>query len=107
MPGGRMETILSISIPLSGFILSVPLILNKVPPNSIYGVRTHETLSDATVWYRVNTLFGCCLLVASIIGFGLWIGFRRYNAVGPGLILAQGGVALVAAAIAWVYMKTL
>lgn len=34
--------------------LAVPLWLDKVPPNPIYGVRVPGTLRDPVVWYKTN-----------------------------------------------------
>jgi len=34
--------------------LSIPLLLDKVPPNHWYGFRTRLTLSDPRIWYPVN-----------------------------------------------------
>ncbi|MFT5585998.1 MAG: putative membrane protein [Cognaticolwellia sp.] len=47
--------------------LSVPLILQKVPPNRIYGFRSKRTLADEQVWYRVNRLGGVFLLLSSLV----------------------------------------
>lgn len=47
--------------------LSIPLILERVPPNSFYGFRTHKTLSDEKIWYEVNRLSAFDLLLAGII----------------------------------------
>ncbi len=48
------------------FILSIPLILNVIPPQKWIGIRTSETLSDEEIWYRVNRLAGWALLVSSV-----------------------------------------
>jgi uncharacterized membrane protein len=40
------------------FILSIPLILNMIPPQKWIGIRTSKTLSDETDWYRVNHFAG-------------------------------------------------
>ncbi len=34
--------------------LSVPLILHKIPPNSLYGFRVRATKEDPGLWYEVN-----------------------------------------------------
>lgn len=38
--------------------LSVPLILGKVPRNTIYGVRTPTSLASDEQWYRINVYGG-------------------------------------------------
>lgn len=48
--------------------LSIPLLLRRVKPNDMYGLRVEATLSDETVWYEANArsarhLLGLGLLV--------------------------------------------
>ena len=38
--------------------LMIPLILKKIKPNKIYGLRIKETLGDEEVWYSANTWSG-------------------------------------------------
>jgi len=47
-------------------ILSIPLILNVIPPQKWIGVRTSKTLSDGPTWYRVNRFAGWALLISSL-----------------------------------------
>ena len=47
--------------------LSIPLILERVPPNRFYGFRTKKTLSDPQIWYEANRLSAHDLLIAGII----------------------------------------
>ncbi len=47
-------------------ILSIPLILGRVKPNSIYGFRTSRTLGDPDLWYPVNRYSGFWLLAAGL-----------------------------------------
>jgi hypothetical protein len=53
--------------------LSVPLVLQKIPPNSWQGFRTGKTLSDPSIWYPANTLGGYCFLVAGIFELAAWL----------------------------------
>src|SRR6266568_2435180 len=53
-------------------IISVPLILKIVPPNSIYGFRVSGTTSPG-VWYPANAFMGWALLVAAVIGATLQV----------------------------------
>jgi len=46
-------------------VLSFPLILGLIPPNRVYGIRTHKTLSDDPTWYSVNRLGGGLILAGS------------------------------------------
>ena len=47
-------------------VLGIPLILEKVPRNRIYGFRTPKTLSNDTIWYPANKTAGWDLLVAGV-----------------------------------------
>ena len=47
--------------------ISVPLILERVPPNGTYGFRTRKTLSDPKIWYAANRASGHDLLIAGAI----------------------------------------
>jgi len=48
-------------------LLSIPLVLEKVPPNPVYGYRTRATLGDEALWYRANAFFGRKFLLGSIL----------------------------------------
>lgn len=47
--------------------ISIPLILDRVPPNSTYGFRTAKTLSDPQIWYAANRVAGHDLLIAGLV----------------------------------------
>ena len=54
-------------------VVSIPMILGKVPPNSIYGFRTKRTLSSPDIWYPANTFSGWALLLAAVFSLAtLW-----------------------------------
>ena len=48
-------------------IISIPLIVGVVPPNGIYGFRTHLTQSSRAIWYPANAFMGWALVVAAAI----------------------------------------
>ena len=48
-------------------VLSVPLIQERVPPNSSYGFRTAKSLSDPKIWYAINRISGVDLLIAGAL----------------------------------------
>ena len=55
-------------------LVSLPMILGKVPPNSTYGFRTRLTLSSPDIWYPANTFSGWALLIAAgICLVTLWL----------------------------------
>lgn len=47
--------------------ISIPLILEKVPPNRWYGFRVKKTLSDEKIWYVANRIAGYDLLIAGVV----------------------------------------
>ena len=48
-------------------VLSVPLLLDKVPPNGWYGFRVPSTLYNADLWYKVNRYMARWMLLSGII----------------------------------------
>jgi uncharacterized membrane protein len=46
--------------------ISIPLILEKVPPNRWYGFRVAKTFSSERIWYTANRMAGYDLLWAGI-----------------------------------------
>ena len=46
--------------------LSVPLILQKIPPNGLYGFRLPSTINNTQLWYKVNAFAGKRLLVVGL-----------------------------------------
>ena len=54
--------------------VAVPLMLRRVPPNPIYGLRVRATFADPSVWYDANAasgrdLFwlGAAIVVAAVV----------------------------------------
>jgi hypothetical protein len=54
---------------LSG--LSVPLLLNKIPPGGFLGFRLRSAMNNPQLWYQVNAYVGKRFLV---VGLGTSIG---------------------------------
>jgi uncharacterized membrane protein len=54
-------------------LLSIPMILEWVPRNRIYGFRTPYTLSSDALWYRANRASGMTLPAAG----AFWLVYRR------------------------------
>ncbi len=52
-------------------LISIPLILETVPPNGVYGFRTRYTMSSPSIWYPANAFAGWTLLVAGIVSIAL------------------------------------
>jgi hypothetical protein len=91
-------TILLIFYVAAGLLLaglSVPLILQKIGPNPIYGFRVRQTLEDPAVWYPVNAFSAKGLLC---VGLGT-------SAVSALLYLVPGiDVAIYASVVATVFL---
>src|SRR5262245_19433458 len=55
--------------------IAIPLILRRVPPNGLYGLRVPATFADEWVWYEANARFGRSLVFLGtlliILGVGL------------------------------------
>jgi SdpI/YfhL protein family len=45
-------------------LLSLPLLLKKIPPNPVYGFRLSPALDDPRIWYETNTHSAKRLMVA-------------------------------------------
>ena len=48
-------------------LLAIPLIVRRVPPNSVYGVRTKASFASESDWYRINTIGGRYLVRSEIV----------------------------------------
>jgi len=52
-------TLIAILFTLSGVMLAalgVPMLLGRVPPNSLYGFRTPATIGEPALWYPENSI---------------------------------------------------
>jgi uncharacterized membrane protein len=94
--------------------LAVPLMLGRIPPNALYGLRTTKSLSDEGVWYASNTYAGQMLfrtglvqLVAIVALYFvpiLRVNFIAYNLAC--LTVMLGGV-IIASVLIIRYLKSL
>ena len=48
-------------------LLAIPLILRRVPPNGLYGIRTRAAFASEADWYRINRIGGCYLTVSGFL----------------------------------------
>ena len=82
-------------------LISVPLVLRRVPRNIAYGFRTRATLNDDYLWYEANAHFGRGLIIASVVSMvcaGILYAVR--SAVVPELFLKISIIALVVPSLA-------
>lgn len=75
------------------FLLAVPMILRRVPPNALYGVRTKASFASEADWYRINAIggrylavSGVIVLVAGIVGFFVPASTRNSYSVSAGVV---------------------
>lgn len=54
-------------VPVVLILLSIPMVLGKVPPNKLYGFRTPKTLSSPDVWYPANKVSGVLMILAGAL----------------------------------------
>src|SRR5215469_2057215 len=52
-------------LPLLLILLSVPMVMGRVPPNALYGFRTLKTLSSPQIWYEANRRAGVNLIIGA------------------------------------------
>jgi uncharacterized membrane protein len=62
-----MSPLMFIGLCVVFIVLSIPLILEKVPPNGLYGFRTRKTMSDTAIWYKANKFLGYSILLSSVL----------------------------------------
>lgn len=63
----KLKAIISFVIPSVVLLCaSIPLILEKIPPNRGYGFRVKKTLADECIWYKANRYGGICFLFSSL-----------------------------------------
>ena len=90
-------------------VLELPLAMNLVKPNHLYGFRVAATLSDERIWYLANSYAARGSILTGLVSIALAVVLRR-TAMPPatyGLICAVvlvGGLVLTIAATL-IYMK--
>jgi uncharacterized membrane protein len=76
-------------------LISIPLILRKVPRNVVYGFRTRATLGDDFVWYEANAYFGRGLVVSGVISIAVVLMLYGMNGVSQPFFFGATIAALV------------
>ncbi|HWK40617.1 MAG TPA: SdpI family protein [Croceibacterium sp.] len=90
---------LLVMAPLLFAMISVPLVLGMVEPNSFYGVRTAATRASEAAWYRANAMSGLVGLFGGLAGFGINVLVMRSNMRPPRKIGACLAVLIILAAM--------
>jgi len=50
---------------------SIPLVLGKVRPNRLYGIRFQKSFSSEERWYRINRVGGWALIIWGAVTLGV------------------------------------
>ena len=85
--------------------LAIPLVLKQIPPNQLFGWRTHKAFRNEDIWYEINRYSGRDMLLMGVFeiifnGLMLILRFWNINAVFyllvPGnLLILIGGTAMM------------
>lgn len=65
--GAWVGTLLSFGLGILFVVLGYPMFRHMVRPNTLYGFRTVQTVSDPEVWYPVNERSGKHLIVMGLV----------------------------------------
>lgn len=96
---------LLVGISLVLVAVSIPMLLRRVPPNPVYGLRVPATYADEWVWFEANARFGRDLLLQGVAlavlavalpGFGL-----PMETALPAWCLIAAATSLVTVVVAW------
>ena len=79
------------------FGLAIPLIQRRIPPNSIYGIRTKASFASESDWYRINSIggrhlavSGLLILIVGAVGFFLPMSVFRYYSTAAAIATLLG-----------------
>lgn len=86
-------------------LVSVPLILRKVPRNPVYGYRTRRTLSNDKIWYEANAYFSWRFLVASVLSACAALLLYDWRSLPPETFM-KVSIALLVAPVAFAWPLT-
>jgi uncharacterized membrane protein len=83
-------------------LVSIPLLLRKVPRNPVYGYRTRATLSDDHIWYEANAYFAGRFIIASVLSACAALILYDWRGLTPDAFMKASIALLVAPAlVAW------
>jgi uncharacterized membrane protein len=60
--------------PIGIILICIPLVLNLIPRNGMYGIRVREAFASDASWYTINQLGGIALIGACAV----WIAAAAY-----------------------------
>ena len=86
-------------------LLAIPLILRRIPPNPLYGLRVPATYKDEQVWYDANAasgrdlgVLGACVTLLTVV---LQVAGVRDMAFAIAWSLAVGAGAICTVVLGW------
>lgn len=59
-------------------LMAIPLVLEMVPPNGAYGVRTAASFTSNEAWYAINFRAGVGMLVSSVLSVPLCFAIVKF-----------------------------
>lgn len=59
--------------------ISIPLAIQKIKPNRLYGVRTRLTLNNKAIWYKINRIYGLWMISSAFCFFLLSISLGNWR----------------------------
>jgi cadmium resistance protein CadD (predicted permease) len=83
--------------PITLIVVSIPMLLNLVPRNWMYGVRTRETMASDAAWEAGNRLGALAIIRASVV----WLLAATYL---PRPYVKPVGIAALLLAVALLFM---
>ena len=78
-------------------LIAIPMLLRRVPPNALYGLRVPATYADEWVWYEANALAGRDMVVFGVFLTVLALVLPAFGLEGDTLPLVWAAVAGVGA----------
>jgi len=100
-----MIRLYALYLPLLMILVSVPMVMRRVPPNGLYGFRTPKTLSNPQIWYEANRLAGVNLIIGAVLTMlfcsaALWrFGAARAASVPPLVLFVMILVSVVVSSL--------
>ena len=85
------------------FLIGLLFALKIVPPNEMFGLHTHWSLSNPEAWLRAHTFAGWAFVAASLIGVAI-ARVRPDWAESSGILILVA-VALAAVAATFLYLS--
>lgn len=70
--------------------VSLPLALERIAPNGVYGFRIRKAFESPDMWYAVNRLGGWCFIIAGVLSVLVLLKLQRQSGISEGKRLLIG-----------------